>query len=179
MSIQQPKLPYFKITLISVFFSALLTRGISFETLTAMLDFLGIITPILFTAFGIWIGIIDPSKILLTNNTEEGLNTDDSIIYQLCYYLMCCTGALITIIVLKFTLFTYSAWKPLLFYLFDQNIIYLIIVLKYCITSVVTFLYCSILWISCAILAPLIIAMKNYKKVEQDNRIIGENWKVK
>ena len=173
MSTQRPKLPYYKIFSISLLLSALLTRGISFETLTSMLDFLGIITPILFTAFGIWIGIIDPSKILLINSCEDNLNTDDSIIYQLCYYLMCCTGALIVIIVLKFMFFTYVVWKSLQFYLFGGNIAYLIIGFKYCMTTVVTFLYCSILWISCAILSPLITTMKNYRKIEQDNRIIG------
>lgn len=175
MNSQRPKFPYITITLISVFLSIILTGQLSHSILTSMLDFLGLITPILFTAFGIWIGIIDPSKILF-QSSKESVEAEDSIIYQLCYYLMCCTFVLIVVISLKFIFFTYPSWKELLS-LFPIKINdKILITLKYIASALVTFLYFSILWISFAILAPLIRTMTSYKEKEQSDRIL---WRDK
>jgi len=150
--------------------------NINRETLTSMLDFLTLIAPILFTAFGIWIGIIDPRSIfdrskvidsrdMQSNEASEQL---ENLSYKLCYFLMCCTFVIIAVIILEFLFLTYPAWIKILKYTPYENAIKSI--MKFIATTAITFLFCIVAWVAFAILYPLNKTMNQHEQHVDDQR---------
>lgn len=165
IKINRPRFPKMILGIISLVMGIPFSIKLNGEALSDLLDFLGIITPILFSAFGIWIGVIDPSKILFNKNDQTTtLTQEDNTVYKLCYFLMYCTFILIAIIILKFFFITASSWNGTLL----KNSF-----TKICLTSIITFLYLSILWVSLAVLFPLIKAIGNFEKIEAENKHFG------
>lgn len=164
-----PLFPKKTLLALALLCGALLSWGLNNKAITELLDFLGLITPILFTAFGIWIGVIDPSKILFNKQKNDtALTQEDNTVYKLCYFLMYCTFILIAIIILKFFIIAATSWHTTLLsigYYFPH---WLTLILKMVCVTLISFLYLSILWLSFAILFPLLKTIDNFEKMEAE-----------
>lgn len=159
-----PRLPRGFLLVISILLSFLFAPKLNKNMLLSMLDFIGMIASILFTAFGIWISVIDPKKVLILTQKSPNINDEDSVVYQLCYYLVCCTFILISVIFLNYFALTYAAWHSVI-QPYTKDIKSFPIILKIVSFTFITFLYLCMLWIAIAVLSPAIRTMSNYRNI--------------
>jgi uncharacterized membrane protein len=163
-------MPILRVVFLSFVIGMILAPGMSFDALSSMLDFIATIAPVLFTAFGIWIGIIDP-KCIFSNADSHEKETDEieNLGYRLCYFLMWCTLVLVSTITLKALFITYVSWQRFLIYINWDIVPFL----KTIATMMITALYLIELWVAIAVVLPQHLTMKKHEQNAKDDNILG------
>jgi len=173
-----PKIPIFMFFIITTVITILLFSGMHFASLSSMVDFLAVISPVLFTAFGIWIGVLDPSRLFSRLRAPDD-NKSGRIVYNLCHILIYSTYVLIITIILKALFLSYPSWSRI-FILIDSNYVVIIkILLKFFTTYVIIMLYLIEIWVAFGVISPMDGVMDQHENKEFDVKISSTAHKLK